>query len=51
MEISPHIGWANAVPDAIAIVDLSIGGTELSFVGSGYHDKVGNVSNEKHDEE
>ncbi|KAI9816472.1 MAG: hypothetical protein M1827_001604 [Pycnora praestabilis] len=35
----PHIGWANAVPDAIGTAEFSIGGSKLSFTGSGYHDK------------
>ncbi|KAF3763475.1 hypothetical protein M406DRAFT_263100 [Cryphonectria parasitica EP155] len=39
--IMPHIGWANAVPDATATVDLLFSdGTSLSFDdGIGYHDK------------
>lgn len=38
----PHIGWANAVPDAKAKVDFEIGGVALAFTGPGYHDKVRN---------
>ncbi|KAJ7444998.1 hypothetical protein B0H11DRAFT_2341611 [Mycena galericulata] len=40
MEIGPQIGWANAVPDAASVVDLSIYGVNLAFEGVGYHDKV-----------
>ncbi|KAJ7448620.1 hypothetical protein B0H11DRAFT_1618575, partial [Mycena galericulata] len=39
MEIGPQIGWANAVPDAASVVDLSIYGAKLAFEGLGYHDK------------
>ncbi|KAJ7278909.1 hypothetical protein C8J57DRAFT_980763, partial [Mycena rebaudengoi] len=39
MEVGPHIGWANSVPDAAGDVHLDIGGTPLIFTGSGYHDK------------
>ncbi|KAF8143760.1 hypothetical protein K438DRAFT_1632973, partial [Mycena galopus ATCC 62051] len=38
LEVGPHIGWANAVPDAASVVKLNIGGTPLAFSGSGYHD-------------
>ncbi|KAK5132436.1 hypothetical protein LTR08_009047 [Meristemomyces frigidus] len=37
--LMPHIGWANAVPDAVAHVHFHINGTELAFTGPGYHDK------------
>ena len=40
MEVVPHLGWANAVPDAFADVDFIIQGSPLSFTGVGYHDKV-----------
>jgi hypothetical protein len=40
LEIFPGVGWANAVPDADAVVDLTINGRKLSFSGVGYHDKV-----------
>lgn len=40
LEVAPYIGWVNAVPDAMASVDLVIGGSKLSFTGVGYHDKV-----------
>ncbi|KAJ7796076.1 hypothetical protein B0H13DRAFT_2510203 [Mycena leptocephala] len=39
LQVGPHIGWENAIPDAISVVNLKIGGTKLAFVGSGYHDK------------
>ncbi|KAJ7445626.1 hypothetical protein FB451DRAFT_1005018, partial [Mycena latifolia] len=39
MEAGPGNGWANAVPDADATVDLTIGRTKLTFAGLGYHDK------------
>ncbi|KAJ7693085.1 hypothetical protein B0H17DRAFT_1060712 [Mycena rosella] len=35
----PSIGWANAVPDAVATVQLTVGGADLAFEGLGYHDK------------
>lgn len=37
----PHVGWANAVPDAEATVELSFSdGTVVNFTdGIGYHDK------------
>ncbi|KAL6801484.1 hypothetical protein J3E68DRAFT_447531 [Trichoderma sp. SZMC 28012] len=39
-EMLPNVGWANAVPDAYASVDLVINGTKLQFSdGIGYHDK------------
>ncbi|KAI1478990.1 hypothetical protein F4774DRAFT_426171 [Daldinia eschscholtzii] len=38
-EVSPRLGWANAVPDADATVDLVIGGEHIQFTGNGYHDK------------
>ncbi|KAE9365283.1 hypothetical protein N431DRAFT_387394 [Stipitochalara longipes BDJ] len=37
--VTPEIGWANAVPDAVADVDFTLGGTKLAFEGVGYHDK------------
>jgi hypothetical protein len=40
LEVSPHIGWANAMPDANAIADFTILGEKLQFNGVGYHDKV-----------
>lgn len=34
------LGWANAVPDAQANININILGSSLNFQGSGYHDKV-----------
>ncbi|CAG7927319.1 unnamed protein product [Penicillium olsonii] len=39
LEIAPHIGWVNLVPDAEGVVDMNIRGSTLSFRGPGYHDK------------
>jgi len=38
--VAPEIGWANAVPDAVADIDFTLGGVKLAFKGVGYHDKV-----------
>ncbi|KAI0122206.1 hypothetical protein F4814DRAFT_438298 [Daldinia grandis] len=38
-EVSPGLGWANAVPDADATLDLTIGGEHVKFTGNGYRDK------------
>lgn len=35
-----NIGWANAVPDSEASVDIRIGDYHIKFAGYGYHDKV-----------
>lgn len=40
LEIAPHIGWVNLIPDAVGEVDMKIHGSTLKFRGSGYHDKV-----------
>ncbi|KAJ5207534.1 Hydroxyneurosporene synthase [Penicillium cf. griseofulvum] len=40
LEIAPHIGWVNLVPDAVGEVDMKIYGSTLKFRGPGYHDKV-----------
>jgi hypothetical protein len=40
MMVAPEIGWANAVPDAVADVDFTLAGTKVAFRGVGYHDKV-----------
>ncbi|KAK4919627.1 hypothetical protein LTR49_012691 [Elasticomyces elasticus] len=37
--IIPHVGWANAIPDALTSVDFTINGSALQFSGAGYHDK------------
>ncbi|KAJ7124610.1 hypothetical protein C8R43DRAFT_1147309 [Mycena crocata] len=39
MQVAPHIGWANALPDAASTVELIVNGTKLAFSGAGYHDK------------
>ncbi|KAJ5339286.1 hypothetical protein N7452_006014 [Penicillium brevicompactum] len=39
LEIAPHIGWVNTVPDAVGAVDVNIRGSSLSFKGPAYHDK------------
>jgi hypothetical protein len=38
LEILPTLGWANAVPDAVGLVDLTVNGTNVKFSGAGYHD-------------
>ena len=40
MQVGPHIGWSNAIPDAITTVNVSFGLSRLEFIGTGYHDKV-----------
>ncbi|KAK3613721.1 hypothetical protein LTR56_027714 [Elasticomyces elasticus] len=37
--IVPHVGWTNAVPDALITVDSTINGSTLQFAGVSYHDK------------
>ncbi|KAJ7826042.1 hypothetical protein B0H14DRAFT_2596124 [Mycena olivaceomarginata] len=39
MNLGAGIGWANAVPDAQAVVNVKINGSSLAFDGAGYHDK------------
>ncbi|KAK7059644.1 hypothetical protein R3P38DRAFT_2679231, partial [Favolaschia claudopus] len=39
LEVGPHIGWANVMPDAKVSVDLVVNGTRVAFNGIGYHDK------------
>ncbi|KAL4780297.1 hypothetical protein BJX76DRAFT_49533 [Aspergillus varians] len=39
LQVAPHVGWANAVPDAISTVQLSVRGYPYEFTGIGYHDK------------
>ncbi|KAJ3810481.1 hypothetical protein EV368DRAFT_73417 [Lentinula lateritia] len=38
MQLMPNVGWANAVPDSQATIQLEINGQNVSFTGSGYHD-------------
>ena len=40
LEVWPNIGWSNAVPDAVGLVDFAFGDTKLAFTGVAYHDKV-----------
>lgn len=40
MMVGTNIGWSNAIPDAVGVVDFQIGGSALVFTGVGYHDKV-----------
>ncbi|KAJ4317814.1 hypothetical protein N0V84_007176 [Fusarium piperis] len=39
MQIAPHIGWANGIPDANGKASLLINGQKWAFKGLGYHDK------------
>ena len=43
LHVSPYVGWANGIPDSVAVVDLTIGDSKLQFTGSGYHDQVNQV--------
>lgn len=43
LEMAPHIGWANVMPDAVGSVDIDIQGSKLVFQGPAYHDKVSKV--------
>lgn len=43
MALAPKFGFANAVPDGSAKVDLVLNGSSLSFTGIGYHDHVRNM--------
>ncbi|KZT50782.1 hypothetical protein CALCODRAFT_477969 [Calocera cornea HHB12733] len=36
--VVPHLGWANSIPDADAVVDINFNGKPLKFTGVGYHD-------------
>ncbi|KIK64196.1 hypothetical protein GYMLUDRAFT_40485 [Collybiopsis luxurians FD-317 M1] len=38
MALMPSVGWANAVPDSQATVQLEINGQNITFTGFGYHD-------------
>jgi hypothetical protein len=40
MMVGPRIGWSNAVPDAVGVVDFRVDGSEFSWTGVAYHDKV-----------
>ncbi|KAF7323312.1 hypothetical protein HMN09_00112000 [Mycena chlorophos] len=39
MLLGGQVGWVNIIPDAVAVVDLVVGGEPFKFSGSGYHDK------------
>ncbi|KAL2817620.1 hypothetical protein BJX63DRAFT_429665 [Aspergillus granulosus] len=39
LQIAPHTGWANAVPDAEATVKFTIHDQPFEFTGIGYHDQ------------
>ncbi|KFZ18025.1 hypothetical protein V501_01412 [Pseudogymnoascus sp. VKM F-4519 (FW-2642)] len=39
LDVSPNVGWANAMPDADAVADFTVLGRPLKFTGIGYHDK------------
>ncbi|KAJ9262392.1 hypothetical protein DTO212C5_7947 [Paecilomyces variotii] len=39
LQIAPHIGWTNAIPDSKGTVNFNIKGTDLQFEGSAYHDQ------------
>jgi hypothetical protein len=39
----PNVGWANAVLDSQSAANFVINGSEFSFVGPGYHDKVSHL--------
>ncbi|KFY13988.1 hypothetical protein V491_06190 [Pseudogymnoascus sp. VKM F-3775] len=40
LDVSPNVGWANAMPDADAVADFTVLGRPLKFTGIGYHDKA-----------
>lgn len=40
MLVGPHIGWSNAIPDAVGLVDFEIMGSKYAWTGNAYHDKV-----------
>ncbi|EJU01403.1 hypothetical protein DACRYDRAFT_100352 [Dacryopinax primogenitus] len=45
LEVVPHLGWHNAMPDATALINLNVNGKKLKFKGAGYHDSnYGDVS-------
>ena len=39
LELLPHIGWVNAMPDATAYAAFKVNGEPIVFNGDGYHDK------------
>ncbi|CAG8890342.1 unnamed protein product [Penicillium egyptiacum] len=44
LEIAPHIGWVNLIPDAVGEVDMKIHGSPMKFRGPGYHDKASDLT-------
>jgi len=36
--VSPHLGWANAIPDATATVNFVLNDQQITYTGRGYHD-------------
>ncbi|KZO94779.1 hypothetical protein CALVIDRAFT_517254 [Calocera viscosa TUFC12733] len=36
--VSPHLGWANSIPDATATVNFVLNNQQISYTGRGYHD-------------
>lgn len=36
--VSNQLGWANSIPDGLAIVDLTYNGIPINYQGRGYHD-------------
>lgn len=43
MALAPKFGFANAIPDGNAKVNLVLNGSSLAFTGIGYHDQVRNM--------
>ena len=39
LELMPHIGWVNAIPDSKAYAAIKVFGEDLVINGNGYHDK------------
>lgn len=39
LQLMPHIGWANAIPDGCAEAAFTINGSLFTLSGRGYHDK------------
>lgn len=41
LEVLPHLGWVNAIPDACAEVSFTVKDVDFQSTGVGYHDKNG----------
>ncbi|KIY53782.1 hypothetical protein FISHEDRAFT_32652 [Fistulina hepatica ATCC 64428] len=39
LQLFPHLGWANAIPDAKTTVNFKLAGVDINYTGVGYHDK------------